>query len=157
MTLTARNAFTVIGRELLALIFILAGLSQFIDYAETSTYLVAYNMSPLFLPTVIALEIVAGLALALGFYTRTAATALGAYALLDMALFMFPPATTISVVPILAQMTLAAGLIYFVTHGGGRVSVDALLARKAQGLAQQPYDTARSWARCGRSQRPCQA
>lgn len=155
MTLNARNAFTVIGRELLALIFILAGLSQFIDYAETSTYLIAYNMSPLFLPTVIALEIIAGLALALGFYTRIAAIALGAYALLDMALFMFPPANTVSLVPVLVQITLAAGLIYFATHGGGRVSVDALLTRKTQGLAKQSYDTARSWTGCGHGRGPC--
>ena len=151
----ARTTFAVVGRELLALVFILAGLSQFIDYAETSTYLVAYNVSPLFLPTVIALEIVAGLALALGFYTRIAATALGAYALLDMALFMVPPTNTISFVPLLAQAVLVAGLVYFTTHGSGRGSVDALLARKTQGLAKRPYDGARSWARRGRGQRPC--
>jgi putative oxidoreductase len=150
----ARTTFTVLGRELLALVFILAGLSQFIDYAETSTYLVAYNMSPLFLPTVIALEIVAGLALAFGFYTRIAATTLGIYALLDTALFMFPPADMISLVLILVQMTLAGGLIYFATHGGGRVSVDALLARKTQTLAERPRD-AQVWVRCGRD--PCQA
>ena len=154
----AKTAFTVVGRELLALVFILAGLSQFIDYAEISTYLVAYNMSPLFLPTVIALEIVAGFALAFGFYTRIAATTLGVYALLDTAFFMLPPGDIISLVPILAQIALAGGLIYFATHGGGRVSVDALLARKTQSTAEpQPYDTTQSWARCGRNQRPCQA
>jgi putative oxidoreductase len=157
MTLNARSTLPVLGRGLLALIFVLAGLSQFIDYAETSTYLVAYNMSPLFLPTIIVVEIIAGLALALGFYTRIAATALGAYALLDMALFMVPPANTISFVPLLAQAALVAGLVYFTTHGGGRVSVDALLARKTQGLAKQPHDGGRSWARRGRGQRPCQA
>ena len=157
MTLSARSTLPVLGRGLLALIFVLAGLSQFIDYAETSTYLVAYNMSPLFLPTIIVVEIIAGLALALGFYTRIAATALGAYALLDMALFMVPPANTISFVPLLAQAALVAGLVYFTTHGGGRVSVDALLARKAQGLAKQLHDGGRSWARRDRGQRPCQA
>lgn len=151
MTQGATTTFTVVGRGLLASIFIVAGLSQFIDYAETSTYLVAYNMSPLFLPTVIALEVVAGLALAFGFYTRIAATALGVYALLDMALFMFPLANTISFVPILAQITLTAGLVYFVTHGGGRVSVDAVLARKSQRL----HDTAQPWAGCGPDRRAC--
>lgn len=150
MTL-ARHTFTVVGRELLALIFILAGLSQFIDYAETSTYLVAYNMSPLFLPSVIALEIVAGLALAFGLYTRIAATTLGVYAVLDMALFMFPPANTISLVPILAQMTLAAGLVYFATHGGGHVSIDTLLTRKSRHV----HDTTRPWAGCGPGGHAC--
>jgi putative oxidoreductase len=151
MTQAATSTFTVVGRGLLASIFVLAGLLQFIDYAETSTYLVAYNMSPLFLPTVIALEVVAGLALAFGFYTRIAATTLGVYTLLDMALFMFPPANTISFVPILAQVTLVAGLVYFVTHGGGRVSVDAVLAQKSQ----RPRDTAQSWAGCGQDRRAC--
>ena len=155
MTL-ARSTFTVVGRELLALIFILAGVSQFIDYVETSTYLVAYNVSPLFLPTVIALEVIAGLALAVGFYTRLAAAALGAYALLDMALFMFPPTNTASLVPVLAQMAMALGLIYFASRGGGRVSIDALLARKTQSLAERPHETARSWARSSGG-RPCQA
>ncbi len=156
MTL-ARSTFTLVGRELLASIFILAGLSQFIDYAETSTYLVAYNMSPLFLPTIIALEIVTGLALALGFYTRVAATALGAYALLDMALFMFPPADTGSLVPVLVQAALTVGLIYFATHGGGRVSVDALLTQKTQSLTERPYKSPPSWAGCGDGQGPCRA
>ena len=151
MTPTAKSTVTVVGRELLALIFILAGVSQLINYAETSTYLAAYNMSQLFLPSVIALEIVAGLALALGFYTRLAATALGAYALLDMALFMFPPADTVSLLPLLAQSILTAGLIYFTTHGGGRVSVDAVLVRKSQRL----HDTAQSWAGCGPDRRAC--
>jgi putative oxidoreductase len=156
MTL-ARSTFTVIGRELLAFIFILAGLSQIIDYAETAAYLAAYNMSDLFLPSVIALEIIAGLALALGFYTRLAATALGAYALLDMALFMFPPADMVSLVPVLAQMVVAAGLVYFATYGGGRVSVDALLARKTQSLGERPIDAPPSWAGSGRGQGPCRA
>lgn len=156
MTL-ARSTFTLVGRELLASIFILAGLSQFIDYAETSTYLVAYNMSPLFLPTIIALEIVTGLALALGFYTRVAATALGAYALLDMVLFMFPPADTGSLVPVLVQAALTVGLIYFATHGGGRVSVDALLTQKTQSLTERPYKSPPSWAGCGDGQGPCRA
>lgn len=156
MTL-ARSTFTVVGRELLAFIFILAGLSQVIDYAETAAYLAAYNMTDLFLPSVIALEIIAGLALALGFYTRLAATALGAYALLDMALFMFPPADTVSLVPVLAQMALAIGLIHFARHGAGRVSVDALLAGKMQSLGARPCGAARFWARCGQDQRACQA
>lgn len=156
MTLTARNAFTVVGRELLALIFILAGLSQIADYAEISTYLAAYNMSHLFLPSVIALEIVAGLALALGFYTRLAATTLGAYALLDMVLFMFPPANTVSFLPIVAQLALVAGLIYFAACGGGRVSVDSFLTRVTQRIGERPDDTAQFWAGYGRGQRPCQ-
>jgi putative oxidoreductase len=151
MTQAATSTFALVGRGLFASIFVLAGLSQFIDYAETSTYLVAYNISPLFLPTVIALEVVAGLALAFGFYTRIAATTLGVYTLLDMALFMFPPADTISLVPMLAQITLTAGLVYFVTHGGGRVSVDAVLARKPRRL----HNTAQSWAGCGPDRHAC--
>lgn len=155
--IVAKSMFTVFGRELLALIFILAGLSQIAEYEEISTYLAAYHMSDVFLPSVIALEIIAGLALALGFYTRVAAAALGAYTLMDMALFMFPVADTVSLLPLLAQSILTVGLIYFATHGGGRVSVDALFARKSQRIGERTCDTIRRWARCGRNQRACQA
>jgi putative oxidoreductase len=129
----ARNTLTVIGREALALIFIVAGLSHIADYAEIATYVEGYGMSRLFLSAVIVLEIGAGLALALGFYTRVAAAALIAYALLDAMLFMFPAAESASLLPLLLQMALVAGLVRFALHGADRFSVDAFLSRGTSG------------------------
>ena len=148
MSATAKSALTVFAREGLALIFIAAGISQITYYQEIAIYVAAYGMGHLFLLAVIVLEISAGLALAFGVYTRLAAAGLAAYALLDITIFMLPPATTGSVLLVMAQMALAAGLIHFALHGGGRISLDDFLAR--EGLGVQAALTALCSKRQGR-------
>ncbi len=58
---------TLIGRILLAHIFLLAGISKIGGYAATQGWMEAMGVSGTLLPFVIALEIGGGLALILGF------------------------------------------------------------------------------------------
>jgi putative oxidoreductase len=66
------------GRILLCTIFLLSGVTKFIDWQGTAAYMASKNMPliPVLLPLAGALEIVCGLALLLGTKSRLAALAL---------------------------------------------------------------------------------
>lgn len=88
-TIHTHNTLSVLARVLLASLFIPAGLSKVIEFASTVDYI---NTAGLPLPEVAAglaafIEIVAGLALVLGYHTRIAAFVLAAFTLLASIFF----------------------------------------------------------------------
>ncbi len=72
----------LIGRILLAQIFLLAGTSKIFEYAGTQSYMEAMGVPGALLPLVILLEIGGSLALIIGWQTRWAAAALAGVLLL---------------------------------------------------------------------------
>jgi len=69
---TVQRFAPVTGRVLIAGLFVLAGVNKITGYAGTQGYMEAMGMSGGLLPLVIAFEIGAGLALAVGWQTRKA-------------------------------------------------------------------------------------
>ncbi len=71
-----QQKLSLIGRLLIAQIFLLAGISKIGGYAATATYMEAMGVPTALLPMVIILEIGAALALILGWQVRWMALAL---------------------------------------------------------------------------------
>jgi putative oxidoreductase len=75
------------GRALLALLFILAGAVKILGPAPFLHHMAEFGVPALLLPAVIALELIAGLALLIGWRVREAAGALAIFCVLTAAIF----------------------------------------------------------------------
>ena len=128
----------VIARGLLALMFILAGFSKFAGLAGTAGYIASKGLP---MPAVLAfataaLEVVAGIALAIGFQARWAALALALFTLLASVLFhnfWAMPAEQVMVQQLMfmKNLAVAGGLLLVFSFGAGPASVDTRRAALA--------------------------
>lgn len=132
-----RSFLIFIGRLCIATIFILAGVSKFINFDQTAAYMASkgLTMIPLFLFGAAAIEILGGLSLVLGYRTR-----LGAAILL---LFLIP--TTIifhdfwnlsgaeyseQQINFLKNLAIFGGLLYVLNYGSGKLACDTFCKTK---------------------------
>lgn len=101
----------LIGRIMLAAIFVLAGAGKIADQAGTMQYMTQMGLpSILFYPTV-ALEILAGLAIMLGYQTRYAAFALAGFSVLAAVIFHSNFADKIQMILFMKNISMAGGLL----------------------------------------------
>lgn len=132
MPATLTSALSLAGRVLLALIFVLAGPGKLANPAGTAAYMASSGLpaNHLLALAVGAFELLAGLALIIGFQTRWAALALAGFTL--VASFMFHafwalPAEQQMMQQLLfmKNIALAGGLLVLAAHGAGALSLDA--------------------------------
>ncbi|MFP4274922.1 MAG: DoxX family protein [Paracoccaceae bacterium] len=120
-----------LGRVLLALIFILAGYQKIGGYAGVQGYMEAMGVPGALLPLVIALELLGGLALLLGYKARLAALLLGGFTLVSGILFHLLPglgmegmAAQNEINHFLKNLAIAGGMGLILAFGAGPVSLD---------------------------------
>lgn len=120
-----------VGRILLALIFIVAGLQKIPGYAGTQGYMEAMGVPGALLPVVIALEVLGGLALAVGWNARVAALLLGGFSVISGFLFHLIPSFGLEGMEAQAQtisfmknLSIAGGMGMVVALGAGAWSLD---------------------------------
>ncbi len=132
MLTSLQNPLTLIGRLLLALLFLPAGVSKIGGFAGTVGYIGSKGLPMAELGAVIAILVEVGGALALiaGFGTRFAALALAAFTL--VATFFFHnfwgvPADQAMMQQLMFYKNIAVvgGLLILAAHGAGAWSVDA--------------------------------
>ena len=132
MLTTLQNPLTLIGRLLLALLFLPAGISKIGGFAGTVGYIGSKGLPMPALGAVIAIivEVGGSLALISGFGTRFAALALAAFTL--VATFFFHnfwgvPADQAMMQQLMFYKNIAVvgGLLVLAAHGAGAWSVDA--------------------------------
>jgi len=88
MNSSATNAAALVGRILLAVIFVISGFGKITGYEATAQYMAAkLPLVVLLLPLTILVELGGGLALAAGFKARWVALALAIFTLLAGILF----------------------------------------------------------------------
>jgi len=122
----------LVARVLLALMFILAGFSKFAGLAGTAGYIASKGVP---LPMVVAvltatLEVVGGLALAVGFQARIAALALAVFTVLASFLFhnfwaMPADQAFVNQLMFMKNLAVAGGLLFVFSLGAGPASIDA--------------------------------
>jgi putative oxidoreductase len=127
-----KSPLVVIGRVLLALMFVMAGFQKLGGIAGTAGYIASVGLPT---PTVLAvlaglLEVVAGLALMIGFQARWAALALAVFTILANLFFhkfWAAPADQAFVQQLMfmKNLSIAGGLFVVAALGAGPVSVDA--------------------------------
>ncbi|MEO1135498.1 MAG: DoxX family protein [Pseudomonadota bacterium] len=113
-----------LGRSLLALVFLLSGLTKIGAYEATQGYMAAMGVPGVLLPAVIGFEFIAPLALIIGFYARSAAFLLAGFSLLTALIFHFDFADQIQTVMFLKNVSIAGGLLLLVAHGPGKLAVN---------------------------------
>jgi putative oxidoreductase len=115
----------VVGRVLIAALFVLAGFSKISDYAGTQAYMQHAGVPGALLPLVILLELGGGLAIILGLYTRPVALLLAGFSIIAGVLFHGGSADQMQQIMLLKDIGLAGGFLFLVANGAGRLSIDA--------------------------------
>jgi putative oxidoreductase len=121
---TSAAAGLAAGRLLLAALFILEGWSKFRGYDAAVAYMDRYGVPGVLLPAVIALELGAGLMLALGWRTRLAALALAGFCVVAAVLFHNQLSDRFQLLHFEKDLAVAGGLLVLAVAGAGRWSVD---------------------------------
>lgn len=126
-----KPALVVAGRVLLALIFIVSGFGKLTDLSGTAGYI---SSSGLPLASLLALgagllEVVGGLAIAVGFGTRYAALALAVFTLAASFLFhafwaMPADKAYMQQLMFMKNLAIAGGLFYVAAFGAGAFAFD---------------------------------
>ncbi|NNL57573.1 MAG: DoxX family protein [Pseudomonadales bacterium] len=117
------------GRVLLALIFVMSGLNKIGAYAATQGYMEAMGVPGGLLPLVIALEVLAGIAVIVGWQARWAALALAGFSVVAAVLFHAEIADQMQMIMFMKNIAIAGGLLMIVAAGAGAYALDNRLAR----------------------------
>ncbi len=101
----------LLGRILLALIFVIAGLGKLGNLAGTAGYMQSVGLPAILLWPTIALEVLGGVALVIGFQTRHTAWALAAFCVVSAALFHNDFGNQVQMIMFLKNLSIAGGLL----------------------------------------------
>lgn len=119
------------GRILLALIFIISGLGKLANPAGTAGFMESMGVPGMLVWPTMALEILGGIALVIGFQTRIAAFALAVFSISAAVIFHHNFADQIQMIMFLKNFSIAGGLLLLSASGALALGVDC---RKQQGL-----------------------
>lgn len=120
------------ARILMAAIFVLSGLNKIANPAATIGYISAMGLPfpQLGLVAAIAVEVVGGLLLVIGLYTRPAALVLAAFSIVAGLIFHSAIADQNQMIHLMKNFAMAGGLLQIAAFGAGSLSFDA---RRKQG------------------------
>lgn len=134
---TYENALNLIGRFLIAALFLPAGLSKLTGFAGTVGYIQSVGLPSPTAAAVIALvvEIAGGIALLIGYQTRIAAVVLAIFTFFASVFFhayWAAPADQAFVAQLLFFKNIAVigGLLVLAGSGSGKFSIDGLKAKQ---------------------------
>jgi putative oxidoreductase len=117
----------LIARILLAAIFILAGFSKLTAIDGTAGYIGSVGLP---FPTLLAwgtafFEIIAGIAIAIGFQTKLAAYALAAFSIVSAIIFHNNLGDQMQFILFMKNFAMAGGFLVLSVVGAGSLSLDA--------------------------------
>jgi len=119
------NVIELVGRLFLGHIFLLAGLNKIGDgYAGTAGYMDSVGVPGGLLPLVIALEIIGGLMVIVGFRVKWAAYALAGFSIMAAVIFHANLAEQMQMILFMKNFSIAGGLLLLSVHGAGVLSID---------------------------------
>lgn len=122
-----KNWTIVIGRILLGQMFLIAGINKIGAFAGTQAYMVSVGLPGSLLFAVIALEIVGGLAVIIGWQTRWAALALAGFTIIAAFVFHNDFANQMQSILFMKNISIAGGLLFLSAIGAGAWSLDMKL------------------------------
>jgi putative oxidoreductase len=119
----------LVGRILLAVLFLLSGLAKWGAYSATAAFMSAAGVPGALLPLVIATEVLGSLAIILGWKTRIVAMLLAGFSLLTAIAFHRNFADQTQITEFLKDVSIAGGFLLLVAKGAGTLSVDRRFGR----------------------------
>lgn len=126
-TLLPTGATDLAARTLMAAIFILAGLSKITAYDANLAYMASVGVPGFLLPPVIALEVLGGIALVVGFQTRLAALSLALFSISSALLFHLDLADQMQFIMFFKNLAMAGGLLLLSNQRPGPWTIDRKL------------------------------
>ena len=129
---TLDNAVLLAGRLLLAWIFVHEGASLAANFDAASAGMAKMGVPAAALIPTIGLQLVAGLAIAVGWHARSAAAALGLFCLATAFLFHTNFANRNELLHFEKDLAIAGGMFVLMVCGAGSLSVDTYVRRNAR-------------------------
>jgi putative oxidoreductase len=126
-TTSNADGISLIGRVLLATIFVFFGLGKAADPASTIGYIgsVGLPFPALAYAGAVAIELGGGIALLLGYRTRVVALALALFSILTAMIFHANLADQNQMIHFFKNFAMAGGLLQVAAFGAGRFSLDS--------------------------------
>ncbi len=112
------------GRILIALIFIIAGAGKLADPAGTAGYMQSAGVPTLLLWPTIALELLGGIAIVLGFQTRIISYLLAIFCVATAVLFHMDFSNQMQQILFLKNLAIAGGFLLLASSGATALSID---------------------------------
>ena len=113
-----------IGRLLLSMIFIFSGFTKITGYAATQGYMEAMGVPGMLLPLVIAVELLGGIAILLGFKARLVSIVMAGFSVVSALLFHQFWIDESQMNPFMKNIAMAGGFLMIFAHGAGAYSID---------------------------------
>lgn len=119
-----QSAGLLAGRLLIASLFILEGWSKLKGYDAAAGYMNRFGVPGSLLPAVIAVELIGGLAIAVGWYARPAALALAVFCFMAAVLFHADFGSRNALLHFEKDHAIAGGLLLLAITGAGPWSLE---------------------------------
>ena len=134
---TQQNLADLLGRVLIAAIFLVAGLNKIGGYAGTQGYMEAMGVPGALLPLVIALEVLGAIAIIVGWRTRLFAFLLAGFSVVAAVIFHRALGDQMQSILFLKNLAIAGGFLFLLAQGAGAWSRDARRAGRSQAAGRQ--------------------
>jgi putative oxidoreductase len=121
---TIQAAAALVGRVLLAALFLLEGWSRVRGYGPAVAYMERFSVPGLLLPAAIFVELAGGILLIVGWQARCAALALAIFCIVTALLFHTNLADRNQLLHFEKDLAIAGGLLVLAAFGPGRFSLD---------------------------------
>ena len=126
MSQSQANLLAVVGRVMLAALFILSGFGKITAAESTQGYIASVGLPLPFLSYLIAVvvELGGGLLLLIGFQTRIVSLGIAAFSLVAAVVFHHDFADQNQMVHFLKNIAISGGLLQIAAFGAGALSLD---------------------------------
>lgn len=120
-----RNHIPLIARILLSALFLWSGLGKILHPGTTQDYMTAYGMplTQLFLIAAIAIEVLGGLSVLLGYKPRLGAIALSIFLVVATLIFHTDLSDQMQQIMFMKNVAILGGLLLVIQYGGGNIAL----------------------------------
>ena len=127
------SMINLVGRIFISAIFLLSGINKISAFEGTQGYMEAFGVPGMLLPLVIAFEVMAAIAVIIGFKTRIAALLLALFSLSTAMVFHTDFANQAEFIAFMKNLAIAGGFLFLFTNGAGGLSLDHRLEKNSDG------------------------
>ena len=113
-----------VGRLLISLMFLMYGLNKIGNYSNTSGWMESMGVSSSLLPLVIILEILAAIAIIVGWKTKIASFLLAGFCIISGLIFHSVFSNQLEIIMFMKNIAIAGGFLFLVVNGPGNFSMD---------------------------------
>lgn len=117
------NSATLVGRVLISVMFIMAGYSKIGGYEGAQGYMESMGVPGSLLPVVIALELLGGIAVLIGYQTKIAAFLLGGFTFLAAIIFHSDFSQQMQMILFMKNLAISGAFLLLFVHGPGQWAV----------------------------------